>query len=68
MQNAFDSLVFPKDGLDRKNIIESLVAHHFQDKESLTNREEQSDIVRGKGELHRGANSYICIGERDLTP
>lgn len=48
-QNAFDSLVFPRDGLDRKNIIRSLVAQHFQDKESLTSREEQSDIVRGKG-------------------
>jgi hypothetical protein len=48
-QNAFDSLVFPKDDLDRKKIIRSLVAQHFQDRESITSREEQVDIVKGKG-------------------
>ncbi|KAI1275385.1 hypothetical protein F5Y07DRAFT_369888 [Xylaria sp. FL0933] len=47
--NAFDNLVFPKDGLDRKKIVRSLVAQHFRDKESSTGREEQLDIVRGKG-------------------
>ncbi|KAH7310890.1 hypothetical protein B0I35DRAFT_482168 [Stachybotrys elegans] len=48
-QNAFDSLVFPKDDLDRKEIIRSLVAQHFQDRKSITSREEQVDIVKGKG-------------------
>ncbi|KAI1365430.1 hypothetical protein F5Y08DRAFT_304074 [Xylaria arbuscula] len=47
--NAFDNLVFPKDGLDRKKIVRSLVAQHFRDKESTTSRDEQSDIIRGKG-------------------
>lgn len=47
--NAFDNLVFPKDGLDRKKIVRSLVAQHFRDKESASSRDEQSDIVRGKG-------------------
>ncbi|KFA49245.1 hypothetical protein S40293_10173 [Stachybotrys chartarum IBT 40293] len=48
-QTAFDSLVFPKDDLDRKEIIRSLVSQHFQDRESITSREEQVDIVKGKG-------------------
>lgn len=48
-ENAFDNLVFPDDGLDRKTIVRSLVAQHFRDKESGIGREEQSDIVRGKG-------------------
>ncbi|GAW23158.1 hypothetical protein ANO14919_127080 [Xylariales sp. No.14919] len=48
-ENVFDNLVFPKDGLDRKKIVRSLVAQHFQDRESATSREEQRDIVRGKG-------------------
>lgn len=48
-KNAFDNLVFPNDGLDRKKIIRSLVAQHFRDRESETNRAEQFDIVRGKG-------------------
>ncbi|KAK5635720.1 hypothetical protein RRF57_011432 [Xylaria bambusicola] len=51
--NAFDNLVFPKDGLDRKKIVRSLVAQHFRDKESTSSYEEQSDIVRGK-ELGKG--------------
>ncbi|XXH04744.1 hypothetical protein Hte_011166 [Hypoxylon texense] len=50
-ENAFDNLVFPADGLDRKTIVRSLVAQHFRDKESGIGREEQSDIVRGKGDL-----------------
>ncbi|KAI1777840.1 hypothetical protein F4818DRAFT_408068 [Hypoxylon cercidicola] len=48
-ENAFDNLVFPDDGLDRKTIVRSLVAQHFRDRESGISREEQSDIVRGKG-------------------
>ncbi|OTA90243.1 hypothetical protein M434DRAFT_55841, partial [Hypoxylon sp. CO27-5] len=48
-ENAFDNLVFPEDGLDRKTIVRSLVAQHFRDKESGATREEQSDIIRGKG-------------------
>ncbi|TGJ87604.1 hypothetical protein E0Z10_g1169 [Xylaria hypoxylon] len=48
-ENAFDNLVFPKDGLDRKKMVRSLVAQHFRDRESATSREEQRDIVRGKG-------------------
>ncbi|KAI1458496.1 hypothetical protein F4805DRAFT_456837 [Annulohypoxylon moriforme] len=47
-ENAFDNLVFPKDGLDRKTIVRSLVAQHFRDRESGS-RDEQSDIIRGKG-------------------
>ncbi|KAI0834648.1 hypothetical protein F5Y06DRAFT_306691 [Hypoxylon sp. FL0890] len=43
-ENAFDNLVFPEDGLDRKRIVRSLVAQHFRDKESGATREEQSDI------------------------
>ncbi|KAI2463776.1 hypothetical protein F4781DRAFT_415455 [Annulohypoxylon bovei var. microspora] len=48
-ENAFDNLVFPEDGLDRKTIVRSLVAQHFRDKESGSIRDEQSDIIRGKG-------------------
>jgi hypothetical protein len=48
-ENAFNNLVFPNDGLDRKKIVRSLVAQHFRDKESVTSLEEQLDIVRGKG-------------------
>ncbi|XDG02434.1 hypothetical protein ABKA04_002049 [Annulohypoxylon sp. FPYF3050] len=48
-ENAFDNLVFPNDGLDRKTIIRSLVTQHFRDRESRSTRDEQSDIIRGKG-------------------
>ncbi|KAI0896089.1 hypothetical protein F4806DRAFT_50954 [Annulohypoxylon nitens] len=48
-ENAFDNLVFPQDGLDRKTIVRSLVAQHFRDKESGLINDEQSDIIRGKG-------------------
>ncbi|KAI0803778.1 hypothetical protein GGR55DRAFT_682191 [Xylaria sp. FL0064] len=65
--NAFDNLVFPKDGLDRKKIVRSLVAQHFRDKESSTGREEQLDIVRGKGKgliiLLHGAPGVEGIAE-----
>ncbi|KAI1086209.1 hypothetical protein F5B19DRAFT_176432 [Rostrohypoxylon terebratum] len=47
--NAFDNLVFPNDGLDRKTIVRSLVAQHFRDKESGFTNDEPSDIIRGKG-------------------
>lgn len=51
-ENAFDNLVFPNDGLDRKTIVRSLVAQHFRDRESGSIRNEQSDIIRGKGMVH----------------
>lgn len=72
-ENAFDNLVFPDDGLDRKTIVRSLVAQHFRDKESGIGREEQSDIVRGKGEVRRAyyiySMAYIYRRERfDHSP
>lgn len=63
--NAFDNLVFPKDGLDRKKIVRSLVGQHFQAKESAAGHEMQADIVRGKGNIF---NTYpFHIIERGET-
>ena len=44
---AFDRLVLPD---EHKRLIQSLVAQHFRDKENWTAKDEQLDIVRGKGE------------------
>lgn len=44
--NAFDRLVLP-DG--HKDMIKSLIAQHYRDKESKGAQSEQFDIVRGKG-------------------
>ncbi|KAK5989730.1 hypothetical protein PT974_07989 [Cladobotryum mycophilum] len=43
---AFDRLVLPK---GHKEMVLSLIAQHFRDKESSTAQTEQVDLVRGKG-------------------
>ncbi|KAK5651408.1 hypothetical protein OQA88_12496 [Cercophora sp. LCS_1] len=45
-ETAFDQLVMEE---NQKNVILSLIAQHFRDKESATTANEQVDIVRGKG-------------------
>ncbi|KAK0645610.1 hypothetical protein B0T16DRAFT_328979 [Cercophora newfieldiana] len=45
-ETAFDQLVMEQ---NQKNVILSLIAQHFRDKESATAANEQVDIVRGKG-------------------
>jgi hypothetical protein len=45
-ETAFDQLVMER---NQKNVILSLIAQHFRDKESATAANEQVDIVRGKG-------------------
>jgi hypothetical protein len=45
-ETAFDQLVMEE---SQKNVILSLIAQHFRDKESATAANEQVDIVRGKG-------------------
>ncbi|KAL7907756.1 hypothetical protein GGI35DRAFT_454729 [Trichoderma velutinum] len=45
-QTAFDQLVLPA---GHKDMVKSLVAQHFRDKDSLTTQADQSDLVRGKG-------------------
>lgn len=43
---AFDQLVLPE---GHKEMVVSLIAQHFRDRESTTAATEQFDIVRGKG-------------------
>lgn len=45
-ETAFDQLVLPE---KHKDIVVSLVAQHYRDKESAAKDYEQVDIVRGKG-------------------
>lgn len=44
---AFGQLVLPK---GYKTMVLSLISQHFRNKESVENKQEQLDIVRGKGE------------------
>jgi hypothetical protein len=46
-ETAFDQLVLPP---GHKQMVLSLIAQHFRDKESRIN-EHEADIVRGKGSL-----------------
>lgn len=63
-ESAFEQLVLPP---GHKEMVLSLIAQHFRDKESVTADTEQVDIVRGKGmhrtctwnpPLGRGANQH----------
>jgi hypothetical protein len=45
-ETPFDKLVLPP---GHKQMIQSLIAQHFRDKESGKGRNEQVDFVRGKG-------------------
>lgn len=45
-ETPFDKLVLPR---GHKEIVQSLIAQHFRDKESGGGRNEQVDFVRGKG-------------------
>lgn len=45
-ETAFDQLVLPE---KHKDIVVSLVAQHYRDKDSAAKDYEQVDIVRGKG-------------------
>jgi len=47
---AFHQLVLPK---GHKDIILSLIAQHYRDKESSAGETEQVDIIRGKGTVLR---------------
>lgn len=47
-ETAFDQLVLPE---KHKDIVVSLVAQHYRDKESAAKDYEQVDIVRGKGKF-----------------
>lgn len=49
-QGAFGQLVLPT---DHKKMVLSLISQHFRSKESKENKDEQLDIVRGKGKLAR---------------
>ncbi len=55
-QTAFDQLVLPQ---GHKEIVLSLIAQHYRDKESGTADTEQVDIVRGKGAELRRSRSRI---------
>lgn len=45
-ETPFDKLVLPP---GHKQMVQSLIAQHFRDKESGGSRNEQVDFVRGKG-------------------
>lgn len=47
-ETILDQLVIPR---GHKDILLSLLAQHFRDKESVAAMTEQADIVRGKGEI-----------------
>jgi hypothetical protein len=47
-RSAFDQLALP-DG--HKAMVKSLVTQHFRARQSASVREEQTDLVRGKGKL-----------------
>ena len=55
---AFDRLVLPD---EHKRLIQSLVAQHFRDKENWTAKDEQLDIVRGKGEYLVNVDVFECL-------
>lgn len=61
---AFDQLVLPE---GHKEMVMSLIAQHFRDKDSLSAEKEQVDIVRGKG---RKLRDCFCFSHsnRDTGP
>ncbi len=61
-ETAFDQLVLP-DG--HKEIVVSLIAQYFQDRDSRKTDTEETDIVRGKGKIHMNHGltpHYLAFG------
>lgn len=58
-ETAFDQLVLPE---KHKDIVVSLVAQHYRDKESAAKDYEQVDIVRGKGKSQ--SQFVLDVGHR----
>lgn len=46
--SSFDQLVLPP---GHKDLVKSLISQHFRDKKSAEIDKDQTDIVRGKGEI-----------------
>ncbi|KAF4333486.1 AAA family ATPase [Fusarium beomiforme] len=45
-QKAFENLELPE---GHKDMVQALVTQHFREKESISHRDEKSDLIRGKG-------------------